>query len=492
MRIFPKTGKRVSVPDDVAEFEHYLLRMCSGINCYLYGRMYAFSKYREQYRANLRLALPVVIAQLGQILVQFADNVMVGRYGGDDALPLASVAFGSSASFLFFIAGLGITFGLTPLIGELFVRGETRRSSSYLKHSLVMYGLFGVGITLLQLLFAPMLYRMGQPVEVVDMALPYYRYLAFSMLPVMLFGSFKQFLEGVGNTVASMVIILGCNLLNILLNWIFINGELGAPEMGGAGAGLATMISRAVMPVAAFVYFMVQERYRRYLRLFPSLSLRRARFNDLFKMGLPIAAQMFLEAAAFVITSVMMGWFDVVAISSNQIAMTLGNCAFMIVTAVGAATTIRVSHCYGARNIGEMSLAAKASLHIVLLWNTLAIVAFVSLRHLIPHLFTSNAAVIDMTALLLVFVSLYQLSDGLQCVAIGIMRGFQDVKVIPWISFLAYIVLNLPVGYLFGFTLGMGPCGLYIGYFVGLTTSAVLLLLRIKRKVRYLRQHNPA
>ncbi len=454
--------------------------------------MYEFSKYKEQYRANLKLALPVVVAQLGQILVQFADNVMVGRYGGEDPLPLASVAFGNSSAFLFFIAGLGITLGLTPLVGELFVRGETRRSASYLKHAMVLYGLLGVAFTLLQLLFAPMLYRMGQPVEVVDMALPYYRFLAFSMFPVMLFGAFKQFLEGVGNTVASMIIILGCNLLNILLNWIFINGEWGAPEMGGAGAGLATMISRAMMPVAGLVYFVSQKRYRCYLSLFPSLKMRRAQINDLFKMGLPIAAQMFLEASAFVITSVMMGWFDVIAISSNQIAMTLGNCAFMIVTAVGAATTIRVSHCYGARNIGEMSMAAKASLHIVLMWNTLAILSFVSLRHVVPHLFTSNAAVIDMTALLLVFVSLYQLSDGLQCVAIGIMRGFQDVKVIPWISFLAYIVLNLPVGYLFGFTLGMGPCGLFVGYFVGLTTSAVLLLLRVKRKIGYLRRHNPA
>ncbi len=450
--------------------------------------MYSFSKYREQYRANLKLALPVVAAQLGHIFVQFADNIMVGRYGGDDPLPLAAVAFGSMASFLFFITGLGITLGLTPLVGELYARGEDSRSALYLKNAVAMYSLLGIVIMFMQLAAAPLLYRMGQPVEVIDAALPYYRLMALSLFPVMLFGAFKQFLEGVGNTTVSMVIIVGCNTLNILLNWIFIYGEFGFGEMGATGAGLATLISRIVMPIAAIWYFMRRKEMRRYMNLMSGAHVGIAAMRSLLSMGFPIAVQMFLEASAFVITSVMMGWFDTVAISANQVAMTLGNCAFMIVTAVGAATTIRISHCYGARNIDELGIAAKASLHIVLVWNSLVILFLTSFNTLIPVMFTTNAEVIGLTSVLLVYVSLYQLPDGLQCVAIGTMRGIQDVKIIPVVSFLAYIVLNIPIGYLCGFTLGLGPKGLYLGYLFGLGASAVLLLLRIRQKIRAMRR----
>lgn len=450
--------------------------------------MRLLSKYGSHYRRILRLALPVVAAQLGQIMVQLADNIMVGRYGGDNALPLASVSFGISCSFLFFITGLGITLGLTPLVGELFARGRRSEEASCLKHAAVLYSLLGVIITLLQLLFVPVMYRMGQPAEVVDMAVPYYRLLALSMVPVMLFGAFKQFLEGIGNTVVPMAVIIICNLINILLNWIFIFGRCGAPEMGVEGAGLATLISRALMPAVIIVWFRCRSDFRRYLSLFGQTGYALRRFVELLKIGFPIAAQMFLESAAFVMTGVMTGWFDEVAIGSNQIAITVGNCAFMVVCAIGAAATIRVSHCYGRRNVGELALAAKASLHIVFVWNACVAAGLVLFSRMIPHIFTSNAEVLHLTSVMLLYVASYQIFDGVQCVAIGIMRGIQDVRIIPCISFLAYIVLNLPVGYLCGFCFGSHPEGLYIGYIFGLGVSALLLVMRIRRKIGEMRR----
>ena len=453
--------------------------------------MKLLAKYGKQYRATTGLALPVVAAQTGQILVQLADNIMVGRYGGDDALPLASVSFGISCSFLFFITGLGLTLGLTPLVGELFARGRHSGEASYLKHSIVLYSLFGVVVTLLQLAVMPLMYRMGQPAEVVDAAVPYYRLLALSMLPVMLFGAFKQFLEGIGNTVVPMIVIVGGNLLNIFLNWIFIFGRWGCPELGVEGAGLATLVSRAVMPAAIAVWFRCRTGFRRYMDLFPRSGWELRRFVELLKMGFPIAAQMFLESSAFVITGIMTGWFDTVAIGSNQIAITVGNCAFMVVCAIGAAATIRVSHCYGRRDIDELSLAAKASLHIVFVWNAVVALLLVAFSRIIPCIFTTNAEVLHLTSVMLLYVAAYQIFDGVQCVAIGIMRGIQDVRIIPFISFLAYIVLNLPVGYVCGFCFGEHPEGLYIGYIFGLGASAVLLTLRIRRKIGQLRRVVP-
>ena len=258
--------------------------------------------------------------------------------------------------------------------------------------------------------------------------------------------------------------------------------------MGVVGAGLATLLSRLLMPLLGIGYFVLRSRYRAYTALLPEVRICLSDFLSLLKMGTPIALQMLLESAAFVITGVMMGWFDAVAISANQIAMTLGNAAFMIFVAVGSAVTIRVSHCYGARDVDNLSLAAKASLHMVVLWNSFAALIFVTMNHLIPQLFTTNAEVLTLASQMLTMVALYQIFDGLQCVGIGILRGFQDVKIIPWISFLAYIALNIPVGYLCGFTLGLGPRGLFLGYIFGLGTSALLALWRIRHQIRIFRK----
>ena len=456
--------------------------------------MYRFSTYKEQYKANLRLALPVVLTQLGQILTQFADNLMVGRYGGDDPTPLAAVSFGGAVAFILFIAAVGIALGMTPLIGELYAQGDRRQSSLLLQNGILFYGALGAAMSLVQYAAIPLLYRLGQPAEVVDMAVPYYKMLVYSMPFVMLFFSFKQFLEGVGNTKVEMFATIAANLANIGFNWIFIYGRWGFPEMGAEGAGLGTLLARIIAPALMIGYFFSRPRYRCYLEGFSPRNLSRQAVGRLLRMGLPISLQMFLEASAFVGTGIMMGWFGPmakVAMSANQIATTMGNCAFMIVMSIGAATTIRVSHCYGARNIGELTAAAKASYHLVLAWNAFAALAFISLRQWIPTLFTTNADTILLTSQLLVFVALFQLSDGIQNVSVGILRGIQDVKIIMPIALISYWLLNLPVGYLLGFGLKMGPAGLFLGFTFGLSSAGVLMIRRIRRSVRRLRSELP-
>jgi len=451
--------------------------------------MYSFPRYKEQYKANLRLALPVVLTQVGQILTQVADNLMVGHYGGDDPTPLAAVSFGGMVFFLLFIAAIGVALGLTPLIGKLYARGDRSQSSVLLQNGILFYTLLGIGMLIVQMAFTPLMYHLRQPADVVDMAIPYYRMLGYSMPAVMLFFAFKQFLEGVGNTRAEMVVTIVANLANIAFNYLFIFGNLGCAEMGAEGAGLGTLLSRILAAVLMIGYFCRRADYRRYLDGFSLRSWSLPAVKQLLRMGLPIASQMFLESSAFVGTGLMMGLVSKEAMSANQIAITLGNCAFMIVMSISAATTIRISHTYGARNIGELALAAKASYHLVLAWNAVAALAFIALRNLIPTFFTSNAEVIAITSQLLVFAALYQLSDGIQNVSVGILRGIQDVKIIMPIALVSYWLLNLPVGYLFCFTLGMGPSGLFLGFTFGLSSAAVLMIRRIRRSVRRLREN---
>ena len=443
-----------------------------------------FSKYIDHYKANLRLALPIALSQLGYVIVQFADNAMVGSYGGDDPLPLSAVSFGVMMSFVLFSLAMGITLGLTPVIGEHFARGEYRRTAHYLQSSLVSYPMLGVIFMVLQQLSVPLLYRLGQPVEVVDMAVPYYQLMGYSLPAIMLYGCFKQFLEGAGNTVAPMVIAITTNGINIVLNWIFIYGNCGCEAMGVYGAGLATLVARWASPVLIFIYFVVKNEYRDYLKLFSRGVKYLQDTYRLLSIGVPLAGQMLLEGSAFVVTSVMMGWFGAEALAANQVAMTYGNAAFMLTIALGSAATIRVSHCYGLGDREKMRDVVISSTHLSALWGVMVLVSFIVFRGSLPRLFTPSEPIVILASQMMILVGLYQVSDAIQGTLIGVLRGMQDVKIIAGLSFVAYVLLNIPVGYLCAFTFNLGSTGLLTGYVVGLSTAAIAYAVRVYRNLR--------
>ena len=445
-------------------------------------------RYTTKVRELLRLALPVMLAQLGYIAVQVADTAMVGKYGGEEAIHLASVAFGTSISWLFFFVCIGLTIGLTPVIGELFVQERKQEMAHYLQTSLSLYPLFGVACMVLQIAIEPLLYHMGQPVEVVDMALPYYRLMAYGLPFVMLYGAIKQFLEGVGNTKSAMIVAVITNVINIILNYIFIFGRCGFEAMGAYGAGLATLIARILNPILLGGYFVIAKRYREYLSLFSRSRERLRNTLHLLKMGFPIAGQMVLEALAFIVTGVMMGWFGAEAISANQVANTYGHCTFMLVLSLGSATTICVSHAFGRRSIEEVSAVVRSAIVMAVVWGIAVLTAFASLRNYMPLIFTENGEVIALASQMLVLYATFQISDALQCILVGILRGLQQVKSIAIVAFIAYIVINIPVGYFVAFKLEMGAAGLIVGYIVGLSVAAILYGAKVRRYVRYLRK----
>ena len=448
--------------------------------------------FREKYLSKVgelaRLALPVMLAQLGYIAVQVADTAMVGQYGGEDAVHLAAVAFGTSISWLFLFLCVGITIGLTPVIGELFVQERKQEMAHYLQTSLIQYTLFGVVCMLLQIAAEPLLYHMGQPIDVVDMAMPYYRLMAYSLPFVMLYGSIKQFLEGVGNTKSAMIVAVITNIINIALNYIFIFGECGFEAMGAYGAGLATLIARILNPILLGAYFIYSKQYREYVILFSRHKEQLKNTIHLFKVGFPIAGQMVLEALAFIVTGVMMGWFGEEAISANQIGNTYGNCTFMMVLSLGSATTICVSHAYGRRSIDEIASVVRSALVMAVVWGISVLTIFASLRHAMPLFFTDNKEVIVLSSQIIVLYAAFQVSDAVQCIFVGILRGMQQVRSIAVVAFVAYIVINIPVGYFVAFHLDMGAAGLIVGYIVGLTTAAILYGVQVIRYMRYLRK----
>lgn len=441
---------------------------------------------RKTYADLLRLALPVMLTQLGQVVVQLCDNMMVGRLG---ALPLAGVSFGGTVFFIIFALAIGFTLGLTPLVGELFAQNRKEEVAGYLQNSIALYLTMGVIFVALLLAAVPLMHYLGQPEEVVEVAIPYFKYLAWSVLPFMLFASFKQFLEGIGNTKVAMTIVVISNALNILLNWVFIFGKFGAPELGAAGAGLSTLIARSVTPVMMIAYFLSKKEFRSYFDYFSwrkmmGLSREGNRYcKELFRVGLPIAGHLTLENSAFCITSLMMGWIGTVEIAANQITTTMANVAFMMVVGIGSATTILTSHAYGARDRAQIKAVSRASYTVGLAWNTITALSFILLRNHIPLLFTNDPEVVRTAGMLLICCGLFQFSDGLQCISTGLLRGIKDVAVILRIALVAYVIINVPLGYLLCFVVGWGAPALWIGFIAGLTIAAVLLIRRFRRQL---------
>ncbi|MBQ2374593.1 MAG: MATE family efflux transporter [Alistipes sp.] len=457
--------------------------------------MNLFRKYTPFYKENLRLALPVILSQVGQITVQLADTAMVGRYGGDDPTPLAAVSFASSFFFIVFIAAMGLTFGLTPLVGEHFSQGKIKHTRKLLLNGMVLFTIIGVIATILLFAARALFPIMGALMlgdsndasigEVVSLALPYYDTLIWSVLPVMIWGSVKQFLEGIGNTRIAMVTIISANTLNIFLNWVFIFGKFGFEPMGAIGAGYATLISRICQCVMLVAYFFLTPRFKEYTaNLISQVKLSWRTTHSILKVGVPISFQMLMEASAFVVAGILVLAFGATSVSAYQIGVNMMNVTFMIVVAIGSATTILCSYIYGRKTYARLRHTVNAAYQMGLVWNLTVATLYVLLRYQIPTLFTSNEEVIDITATMLIFIALFQISDCLQAISISILRGLQDVKIIMPIVVLSYVVINIPVGYFLAFNCQLKANGLIIGFIIGLSTCAVLTLLRVKRNIR--------
>ena len=448
--------------------------------------------YTPYYKQLLHLALPVVVAQAGQLTTQFADTAMVGNYGGSDPVPLAAVSLGSSVFLLIYLAALGLALAITPLVGEHYARGDRRMVALLFQNGVSYCAIIGVIGTIVALALRPFIRTLGvwmsSPGEdisaVVDMALPYYDMLVWSIMPLMLFLAVKQFLEGIGNTSTAMWITLGGNVANLVLNYVFIFGEWGAEAMGAGGAGLATLLSRVGQMAAIIAYFFLSRRLRKYRALFDVNPFRIKYMRSLLRVGYPISFQMVLESAAFILTSILALSFGTVAGSAMQVAFSIANVAWMITVAIGSASTILVSHIYGAKERDRLRPMVAATYHLGLTWGVFMAVVFVPFREPICALFTGNAEVAALSAELMLLIAVYQLSDAIQGLSISMLRGIQDVRIIMPIVLCSYLLINIPAGCLLAYTCGLETHGLVIGLILGLSTAALLTALRLRRRVR--------
>ena len=451
-----------------------------------------FREYLPYYKRNLKVALPVMLTQLGASLVGLFDSIMVGHYATVD---LAAVSFSNALFFTVMVFAMGALMGLTPLVGiEV---GKMSDETEHFKIQSRITSLFqnGALFTILLSIFTlfllggciPFLHCFGQDPAVVEVARPYYTLIVLSIIPFLFFTFFKQFLEGLGNTSVAMVITLAMNALNIFLNWLFIYGNWGCPELGATGAGIGSLVARIGMPICFFAAMYFRREWKGYIRSIRTRAFRLSTIKELSKIGFPIGIQTLMETIAFTAAFVFIGWISKEALAAHQIANQICDMTFMVILGIGSATTIRVSHQLGANNLHGVRMASHASIHLVLLINAIGAALMIGLRHQIPLLFTEDQEVIAIASKLVVLAGMLQLADGLQVVAASMLRGITDVKVPMIIAVISYTIICISVGLTLAFPMGMGAEGIWIGFVIGLSTAAVCLHLRFHKQFKKLK-----
>jgi MATE family multidrug resistance protein len=436
-----------------------------------------YLKYKPYYSASLKLAIPVVISQLGHTLVQMSDSIIVGHFAG--TVSLAAVSLVNSLFMVPLVIGVGISYGLTPLIAQNNGRKDFKECGLLLSNSLFLNILSGI------LLFAAIYFgtmaligHLDQSPAVVVEAKPYLFLMSLSLIPLLIFSTFKQFAEGLGFTKQAMMVSIWGNVLNIVLGIIFVKGLFGVHPMGIRGVGYSTLIDRCVMAMVMAVYVFRSPIFKAYLKSFAFKNIDRIRGLQIMKIGAPVALQYTFEISAFGGAAILIGTIGLVQQAAHQVAMSLAAMTYMMASGISAGAAIKSGNYFGSGDHKNLRLSAISNYHIVLVFMSVTALIFTFGRHLLPWIITSDESVIIIAAQLLIIAAFFQLFDGTQVVGLGILRGMGDVNIPTFITFLAYWVIGLPVGYLLGITFKLGVYGVWYGLVLGLATASILLFVR--------------
>ena len=436
----------------------------------------------------MSLAIPVVISQLGHTFVQTADSIIVGHFAG--TIPLAAVSLVGSIFTIIMVIGIGISYGLTPLTAMENGRKNYAACGKLLSNSLLINII--TSILLFLLIYFGMLLvidDLGQDPEVVRQAKPYLGLLGISIIPLMVFNTFKQFAEGLGFTRQAMSISILGNIINICLGIIFVKGMFGIEPMGVKGVGWSTLIDRTIMAVIMAFYVFRSKHFQVYLKGFALNRISRFRSFKILKIGAPVALQYTFEVSAFGGAAILIGTIGAIPQAAHQTAIAMASMTYMMASGIGAAATIKTAHNFGSKNLHELRLSAVSSYHIILVFMMITAALFISLNAYLPWLYTSDREVIAIASQLLIIAGLFQLFDGTQVIGLSVLRGLSDVNTPTVITFVAYWVIGIPIGYVLGITLGLGAKGVWYGLTLGLSISSGLIFLRFQRLTKKLEKN---
>jgi MATE family multidrug resistance protein len=444
-------------------------------------------KHIIHYKENLKIAFPVALSQLGHIAVGVADSIMVGTLGGDS---LASVTIAFSVFIPFMMFGIGISYGISPLIAKADGENNQLEIRKILKHSIVLNIITGLLLSIFLFMSSSLLWKLNQPPHVVENAISFFEILSLTMIPLMIFQTFKQFAEGLAFTRQAMYISVSANIINIILNYILIHGKFGFPELGADGAAYATLTARIFMAICMFTFVYNNIKFAVYWKDLSSIIYSSQVYQRLLKMSLPVGFQLSLEAGAFGFAALMIGWLGASEIAAHHIALNMAAISYMAATGIAAAATVRVGNEFGKKEYRELQEAGYSSFYIVIIFMGLCALFFILFRNDLPNLYIADQKIEKIASSLLLITAFFQLSDGIQVVGLGALRGIGDVRIPTAIALVSYWLIGLPIGYIFAFNLNYRAEGIWYGLLIGLTLAATMLAARFYIKTRELNYRN--
>ncbi len=450
------------------------------------------SQYTKEFSYNIRLALPIITGMLGHTIVSIVDNVMVGKLGPAE---LAAVSLGNSFVFIAMSLGIGFSTAITPLVAEADGKKNIEEGRSAFHHGLYLCTILGVILFGIIYFSKPLISFMGQPEHVVTLAKPYLDIVAFSLIPLIMFQAYKQFADGMSETKYSMWATILGNITNVVLNYLFIYGIWIFPELGIVGAAVGTIASRFVM--LGYMHYMMNKRkkFHPFFKGFSLQEIKREVNLKIIKLGTPSAMQMFFEVALFTGAIWLSGRLGTTSQAANQVALSLASFTFMFAMGLGVAAMIRVGNQKGLGDFHKLRLVAFSIFLLATILEIAFAIIFLVFHEQLPTIFvdlkdvanySENLEVVTIASQLLLVASIFQISDGLQVVVLGALRGLQDVKVPMYITFVAYWVIGFPISIYLGIFTSLGATGIWIGLLAGLTAAALFLFIRFNNETKKL------
>ena len=442
------------------------------------------SDYTKEFKYNWQLAAPVMLGMLGHTFVSFVDNIMVGQLGTAE---IAAVSLGNSFMFIAMSLGIGFSTAITPLVAEADSSKNFEKGKSAFKHGLFLCTVLGVLLFLLVFFAKPLMYLMKQPIEVVELAIPYLDLVAFSLIPLIIFQGFKQFSDGLSMTRYPMYATIIANVVNVALNYVLIFGKLGFPELGIVGAAYGTLISRFVMLWYLWILLKKKEKSKDFVTNIKLFVLDKLMLRKLISLGAPSAMQMFFEVAIFTAAIWLSGLLGKNPQAANQIALNLSSMTFMVAMGLSVASMIRIGNQKGLKQYFELR---RIAFSLFLLGTIFAIgfgLTFFLFHEYLPRIYVDfddvvnyndNMEVVSIASKLLLAAAIFQISDSVQVVVLGALRGLQDVKIPTIITFVSYWLVGFPISYFLGKEEAYASFGIWLGLLAGLTTASVLLYIR--------------
>ena len=429
-------------------------------------------KLKDHLLKNLSLSFPIMISQLGHITVGVFDSLMIGKVSVSQ---LAAVSLATSIFSFILLFCIGLSYGITPLISSS-DRGK-KYVSSILYNGMLVNVISSILLVSFVILTKHLLSYLGQDAEVLFHTYSYLDIICISLIPLILFQTFKQFIEGLGFTKPSMYISVISNVINVVLNAVLIFGLFGFPRLEIIGAAYATLISRVIMFLLILIYCLNDRRFSKYI-LKTKFLVNLNHIKDIFRIGFASGLQYIFEVGAFSVATVMTGSIGAIHLAAHQIALNLASISYMIASGIGSASMISLSYYDGKRNFEDMRRSGFASFLLVFILMIVSALVFIIFRNYLPVLYVDDSSVINIASTLLIIAGLFQISDGIQAVGLGILRGIRDIKKPTIVTFISYWIISIPLSYFLGIEYGYGVYGIWIGLSVGLTLAAIFHVTR--------------